>query len=91
MCISFDVRVEFIRLPCQTLSLSSLVCFFQSPIHYNFLAVLIHNYSEIESDLVLGVLQHMSELFIFLLDRHDQLQRHLGEWSVFASYLEDDF
>jgi len=52
---------------------------------------LIHNYSEIESDLVLGVLQHMSELFIFLLDRHDQLQRHLGEWSVFASYLEDDF
>ena len=91
--ISFDVRVEFIRLPYQTrfLPLFSLVCFFQLRIHLNFLAILIRDYFEAISDLVLGVLQHIPELFIFLLDRHDQLQRHLGKWSVFASYLEHDF
>ena len=71
--------------------LFSLVCFFQLRIHLNFLAILIHDYFEAIFDLVLGVLQDMSELFIFLLDRHDQLQRDLGEWSIFASYLEHDF
>ena len=74
-----------------TQKIFSLVWFFHSPIHLNFLGVLMHDYFEVECDLVLGVLQHMPELFIFLLDRHNQLQRHLGKWSVFASYLEDDF